>query len=443
MLYPLVELQMQSRARLAIGFAVACALLYTIVSTTSRAVRDPTSVFFNPSRGYAPKYSEIRRKQAEAFIAAYDETKAATKASSHGTRLCVGIPSLKREGAGYLADAVGSLLEGLTTRERQDIYVVVFIPHSDPSVHQAYNEAWLPGLVDHVLTYEYGDDRMQYIRDMEQEGGRFLEKGLFDYSYLLTKCAEQYTPYIAIFEDDTVAMDGWYHRTIAAIHDAEQQAALRRSRPDFLYLRLFYTEEFLGWNAENWKLYLWRSICVAAIPTTLLFLLRAYRPQTKLVLTLTSPRAFWALYAGLGGVILFFFALGRVTVLPISPGVHEMPQFGCCSQAFVFPSTKARDLVSYFKDRHTGYMDVMTEEYANERNELRFAITPSVVQHVGRKSSKGDDYGPMSKWGLSVAEKIWSFSFETLDWRVLRREHEENARLVDTTLSTTPGTRSV
>lgn len=432
---------MQSGVRLLIGFAVACTLLYTIVSTTSRSVRDPTSVFFNPSKGYETRYSAIRRKQAESFIASYDETKAVTKARPDGRRLCVGIPSFKREGTGYLADTVGSLLEGLTTGERQEIYIIVFIPHSDPSVHQAYNEAWLPGLVDQVLTYDMGGDRMQYIRDMEQEGGRFLEKGLFDYSYLLSTCAEQYTPHIAIFEDDTIAMDGWYHRTTAAIHEAEQQAALRHSRPDFLYLRLFYTEEFLGWNAENWKLYLWRSLCVAAIPTTLLFLLRAYRPRTKLTLTITSPHAFLALYAGLGISILFYFALGRVTVLPIPPGVHEMAQFGCCSQAFVFPNMKARELVSYFKHRHTGYMDVLTEEYANERNELRFAITPSVVQHVGRKSSKGDDYGPMSKWGLSVAEKIWSFSFEELDWRVLRREHEENARSREPTLSTTTGSR--
>jgi hypothetical protein len=43
---------------------------------------------------------------------------------------------------------------------------------------------------------------------MEDEGGEFVTKRLYDYSYLLSTCAEQHTPYIAIFEDDTIAMDG-------------------------------------------------------------------------------------------------------------------------------------------------------------------------------------------------------------------------------------------
>jgi hypothetical protein len=420
---------LSARLTTALVAFVTLALIYTVNSISAR---DPTSVFFNPRKGYAPRYSAIRRQQAEAFISAHHDAPAPIipKASSYSTtrKLCVGIPSFKRDGVQYLPDAVGSLLEGLTPSERQEIYLIVFIPHSNPSVHQAYNEAWLPGLVDHVLTYESGVDRMQYIRNMEREGGRFVEKGLFDYSYLLTKCAEQFTPYIAIFEDDTVAMDGWYHRTIAAILDAEQQAALHRAKPEFLYLRLFYTEEFLGWNSENWKKYLWNSICVTAVPTALLLFIRICQPRTKLSMRITSLRAFLVLYAGLAVVILLYFALGRITVNPLPHGVHEMQEFGCCSQAFVFPNTKARELVSYFKDRHTGYMDVLTEDFANERNELRFAVTPSLVQHVGRKSSKGDDYGPMSKFGMSVAEKIWSFGFEKLDWRALRREHEDVAR---------------
>jgi len=74
-------------------------------------------------------------------------------------------------------------------------------------------------------------------------------------------------------------------------------------------------------------------------------------------------------------------------------------------------------------------MDVITEDFANERNELRYAVTPSLVQHVGRKSFHGDDVGPMSKWMLSVAEKTWSFAFEKFDWRALRREHEEVAKM--------------
>jgi hypothetical protein len=416
-----------SPARLVAGIAVfiVVSFLYTVNSVSAR---DPTSVFFNPRKAYIPRYSAIRRQQAEAFISAYNPANVVKAGEEKKRKLCVGIPSFNREGAQYLPDAVGSLLEGLTPEERQEIYLIVFIPHSKPEKHPAYNEEWLAGLTDQVLTYGFGIDRMQYIRDMEFRD-KYDEKGLFDYSFLLNKCVEQLTPYVALFEDDTVSMDGWYHRTIAAIHEAEQQAALQRARPEFLYLRLFYTEEFLGWNAEDWRIYLYNSICVAVIPTIVIFFMRFAQPTTKLTLALFSRRTFLAMYTTIAVLILTFFALGRITVRPMPVGVHEMPQFGCCSQAFVFPNVKAVELVEYFKERHLGYMDVLTEDFANERGELRYAVTPSLVQHVGRKSSKGDDYGPMSKWGMSVAEKIWSFTFEKFDWKALRREHEEIAKM--------------
>jgi hypothetical protein len=412
------------------GIAVFFALvaLYIITSVSSR---DPTSLYFSTRKGYVPLYSAIRREQADTFVSTYNEAEQSkiVKASpdEKKRKLCVGIPSIKRPGNGYLRDTVGSLLQGLTPEERQEIYLIVFIPHSEPEVHEAYKEKWLQGFADQVLTYNFGFDRMQYIRNMEQTG-RIMEKGIFDYAYLLNQCADQFTPYIAMIEDDTVAMDGWYHRTMAAIHEAEQQAALRRSKPDFLYLRLFYTEEFLGWNHEHWKSYLWRCICVAALPTAFLVFVRVFQPRTKLSMTLTTRRAFLTLYAVLTVLILFYFSLGRITVSPIPAGVHEMPRFGCCSQAYVFPNLKAQDLVAYLKERHVGYTDVMLEDFANERNELRFAVTPSVVQHLGRKN-EGDEEAMLDRSGRNVAEKIWSFAFERLDAGELRKEHEEVAGL--------------
>ncbi|KAI4611751.1 hypothetical protein J4E83_008002 [Alternaria metachromatica] len=416
-----------SPSRLVIGLAVfvAVSFFYTINSISAR---DPTSIFFNPRKGYAPRYSAVRRQQAESFVESYNPANVTKAGPEKQRKLCVGISSYQRDGAQYLPDAVGSLLEGLTPEERQEIYLIVFIPHSNPGAHPAYNEEWLSGLADEVLTYGYGYDRMQYIRIMEARNN-YIEKGLFDYQYLLNKCTEQYTPYVALFEDDTVAMDGWYHRTLGAIHEAEQQAALQRAKPDFLYLRLFYTEEFLGWNAEEWKTYLKNSVYVALVPTVVILFLRFAQPTTKLTLALMTRRTFFAMYTTLALLILIYFGLGRITVQPMAVGVHEMPRFACCSQAFVFPNVKAGELVEYFKERHLGYMDVITEDFANERNELRYAVTPSLVQHVGRKSFHGDDIGPMSKWMLSVAEKTWSFAFEKFDWRALRREHEEVAKM--------------
>ena len=413
-------------SRIVTGVLIFLALLalYSIHSISSH---DPTSFFFNPRIGYAPRYSSLRREQAEAYIVAVSNgtQRINTIPNNENKKLCVGIPSISRKGARYLRTAVGSLLDGLTPEERSQIHLVVFIPHSDPTIHPAYNEQWLPDLANDVLVYDVSDDQMKHIKEMEQEAGLFREKGLFDYSYLVRACAKQGTPYIAMLEDDIVAMDGWYHRTVAGIEKAQTLSALKKARPDFLYLRMFYTEEFLGWNAEDWKTYLFLSTLFAALPIAVLFGVQSTSPTARryltnraLILTLPVSLTF----------ILLFFALGRATVLPLPAGVNYMPKYGCCSQGFVFPREKALTLTQWFEQKKYGFVDVLTEEYADQKDELRWAITPSVIQHVGRKSSKVDDYGPQSKWGLSVAEKIWNFAFEKYDVENLREEHRIAAK---------------
>lgn len=399
------------------GLFLGLSCIYSISSTTTR---DPTSLFFNPRKGYAPRYSAVRQQQAEVFVSSYNSTleHGLMKSGSSKKLLCVGIPSVARQRTQYLRHTLGSLLADLTLQERQEIYILVFLPHSRPNIHPAYGEDWLSVLADRVLTYEVGDDEMQHIRGMEAEGGMFIEKGLYDYSYLLSACAEQHTPYIAIIEDDAITMDGWYHRTMNALWHAKQQSVLQRGKPEFLYLRLFYTEAFMGWNLEDWRTYLYYSSCTGIIPIAIYVFLRATRVATTFVDAVSTRRAVISVYTVIATFILLFFALGRMTVLPMPLGVHEMPQFGCCSQALVFPRNKALELVSYLGNRRTGFVDVLIEDYANDRDELRFAITPSVVQHVGRTSSKTDNYGPIMK------QKIWSFSFENYDTRELRKEHK-------------------
>jgi hypothetical protein len=243
---------------------------------------------------------------------------------------------------------------------------------------------------------------------------------MFDYAYLLSKCEDTFIPYVAIIEDDTLAMDGWYHRTMDALHEAEQQVALHHARTDFLHLRLFYTEEYLGWNAEYWPSYLWNSIFVAGVCTAIFLALCIYNPRSKL----TSFRAFTLLYPDLAILILLFFALGHNTVCPMPSGVHDMPEFGCCNQALGYPNHKIRELVAYLRDRRTGDLHDVLEDYANENKELGYAVTPSVVQHLGREGANGR------------AEKVWSAAFEGWNAKKLEREHGkvgEDTRLAEGT----------
>lgn len=106
-----------------------------------------------------------------------------------------------------------------------------------------------------------------------------------------------------------------------------------------------------------------------------------------------------------------------------------MQNFGCCSQAFVFPRERASDLLELYQSKQEGYVDSITEAYANENNEIRWALTPSVMQHVGRQStkSKTDSVGPArykSKAEMKGPERLWNFAFETIDAEAVRAEHE-------------------
>lgn len=199
--------------------------LLVLQSIRSVSYRDPTSLFFDPQRGYEPAYSSVRQAEADAFIedagrATFEPHKAA---GGQGKNLCVGIATIAREGARYFRTAVGSLLEGLNEEERRSITLIVFIAHTDPSVHPAHSEKWLYNVADKVLVYDLPEKEMEHIRLLENDRSLFREKALFDYTYLLNACSATAAPYIAMIEDDVIAVDCWYHRTLEALDRTVKQ----------------------------------------------------------------------------------------------------------------------------------------------------------------------------------------------------------------------------
>ncbi|KAJ5972752.1 uncharacterized protein N7479_002670 [Penicillium vulpinum] len=407
-------------------------LSYILLFMVARrqSFRDPTSIFFDPMTAYDPIYSAIRLEQAASFIdAANNITEPQTTGSRRQPHFCLGIATIARKGVRYFKDTVGTFLEGLSEEERADIHLILFIAHTDPSQHPAFAEPWLHNLADQVLLYNASEVDIDHIRSLETNEAKVAarEKALFDYTYLLNACATIDTPYVIMLEDDLVALDGWYHRTTAALSSVEDQTR-EIGAANWLYLRLFYTEEFLGWNSEEWLSYLLYSILVACFVACVLLVFRKSNPSTRPFLPNTIVVILSGIFTPL--FIGLFFAAGRVTMFPPSKGVYQMPKFGCCSQAFVFPRSRIPELVELYTSKHIGYVDVITEEYANARNEIRWAVTPSIVQHVGRKSSKGGDGDILSpgkvksKSELTVAERLWNFGFEMQDAEVLRAEHE-------------------
>ncbi|KAH0536551.1 hypothetical protein FGG08_006581 [Glutinoglossum americanum] len=374
--------------------------------------RDPTSWFFDPSRGYLQSYSALRQHEANTFINAVVESPVVEEPAveeSPPPKFCVGVVTVAREGARYFRTTVGSLLADLDPTSRAQIHLILFLAHTDPSQHPAYSEPWLHRVADRVLAgYEkVTAEELERIRKME-----FREKGSFDYRVLLRECGKVGAEYVGMVEDDVVLMEGWFERVVRALEWVE-----RNGRGEWLYLRLFYTEEFLGWNSEEWPQYLFWSLVWVVVPTICLLTLRYHHPPLRHPLSNQATAISCGLCIPL--CILLFFSAGRVSLFPLPAGVNPMPEFGCCSQGLVFPQSKVQEIVNWYEERKIGLTDVMLEELAEKKQ----YISGRSLRHVGRRSSKGDDYGEAAKYHRTVAEKLWNFEFELNDKEALHREN--------------------
>ena len=121
-----------------------------------------------------------------------------------------------------------------------------------------------------------------------------------------------------------------------------------------------------------------------------------------------------AVYAPL--LIVLFFAAGRLSMLGLPTGVVEMNNFGCCSQSLVFPNAQIPTLLDWYREKKIGFVDTLTETLADDTGGLRWALIPSVMQHIGRKkSTKPAENVAEAKHKLTATEKLWNFGFELHD----------------------------
>ena len=377
--------------------------------------RDPGSAFFKPKKAFERHYSLQREAEAQAWIDAHDAEDVEYAKASDDPSMCVGIATVQREGARYFRRTVGSILAGLTERERSDIYLISFIANTDPTIHEAYNETWLPLVSDEILTYLDAVSPIRpYAHRLETTDVKWERKPLFDYTHLLRHCHGTGTPYVVILEDDVIGADGWYLRTKAALQALEQSSSFE----DTIYLRLFYNERILGWNNEEWFSYLLRCVLFEGFVLGIIVTIRRYMPPATKVLTPLT--IFTILFVTTPMLITAYFLAGRLTVSALPTGLNRMDKYGCCSQAFVFQRDIIPELIDFYDEAGRGMVDHLTEKYANQQRYARWALTPSVFAHVGSTSSKGTQ---ISKWGRSNTENIWNWSFEMFDAEKLKLEH--------------------
>jgi hypothetical protein len=212
-------------AKIFLFFLVFYVLLIQIARTMY--YRDPSSAFFDPETGYLPQYSHTRSEQADSFIDQVNSAELVPTHSSGDADICLGFATIARNGARYFKTAVGSVLEGLSESERASLHLILFVAHSDPNLHPAYSEKWFHDVADTVLLYDHDKVDVARIVELEQAQNKLsgIEKGLFDYTYLLKACLATNASHVVILEDDVIALDGWLHRVREALDKAESQTA--------------------------------------------------------------------------------------------------------------------------------------------------------------------------------------------------------------------------
>ena len=367
------------------------------------SARDPTSYFFDETKGYQRSNSIEREKQAYAFIEGANHTNSSSPPSSATPSMCVGVTTVARPSEEqYVRGTIGSLLEGLSDGERAAIYFISFIAHTHASIHPVYYEPWLKAVSNKVLTYEVSKTDLAQLRLFEEDHHP-RNKSMYDYRYLLENCLTTGAKWITVVEDDVIARPGWYDMAISSLRTVQDQTG----DVSWLYLRMFYTEALLGWNSEEWPVYLGWSFLLFL---TLLFTLVGARARLPLLRRhLSNIDVAVLCCCCLPAFISLYFMAGRMTMQPPPAGVRLMPRFGCCSQGFIFP----REIVPFVIERikkamyEDYYIDMLLERYADTEDLARFVHFPSLLQHVGVRSSKG--------WGYDEhAGMMWNFEFEKL-----------------------------
>lgn len=392
------------------GLKVLC-LFYALLFFYCRyhSARDPTSYFFQPEEGYRPQYSISRIQESLHFLSSNHSS---IRPAPTNCTLCVGIVTVKRPLAQNLNTTVGSLLDNLSQEQRSSIAIHVLFAHVIASAHPDYGQPWLSA-ADRIFTYEQLNAPIATLKRLEHER-RISEKSLIDYRLSLESCYNHTnSPWILMLEDDVVAQRHWYERTLQALQTVqkwEREGKVKR----WLYLRLFYTEKFLGWNTEDWPVYLVWSILAISVTGALGICARHVRSWQG-VLT----NSFLAVICLIGvpiGILLYFLA-GRMTVQPMRPGVHLMNRHGCCSQALLFPREHVPLLSHYLEWNRRTFpkpVDSAIEMLGDQAGMDRLVISPSQMQHVGAASYK--ENRPFYQWegmhSVYGAHGVWNVGFE-------------------------------
>jgi hypothetical protein len=226
----------------------------------------------------------------------------------------------------------------------------------------------------------------------------------------LESCKRRGSPFFLLVEDDVIASRDWFTRLRWGLLNAENTFVT--AHQDWFYLRLFYSETYLGWNNEETPIYVKNIVLVYLGMFVVLSALDYAGGHSKSSANFSSNlkrhlRTYALFYAWTACFILLYFMAGRLLVNNYRPGLREMPRYGCCAQGLAFPYRHLETIKSHLiQPPYILPGDSLIESVADNLGLKKLGLVPSVLQHVGRRGSSAAG---------GIAKATWNFSFEKLD----------------------------
>ncbi|KAM0434633.1 hypothetical protein ACHAPT_003732 [Fusarium lateritium] len=307
---------------------------------------------------------------------------------------------------------MASMLDTLSPEERRLVDLKILLADDKPQGHPAWQQPWLHNVADEVLVYGTEsssgiDDDGQPVTAISRRsaiGDDRNKRVQLDYANIIRACRGTEADYFVLVEDDVIASRDWFRRLSSSLEETEA----RNTGADWFYLRLFYSETLLGWNSEEWPVYLRDCIFIYTTVVLIVLLVRcrsavskSMRP-TELVksnVSLVIQIVFWVT-----AYLALYFMAGRLLVDPYRVGVHEMPRYGCCAQGLAMPRRHLEGLEKRLREPpHELAGDSFIDMVADQEGLKKWAMVPSVLQHAGVRGSS--EHGGYYK-------TTWNFSFE-------------------------------
>jgi len=274
---------------------------------------------------------------------------------------------------GYLTQTTAALLSALLYGNKYKEFesIKVFVCNTDSIRHVEARE--MSRLVDLIVL----TDRVARNPDK-------FEKEKDDYIFCLKQAGKYQSRYMLLLHDDIIL-------DIDAFETLNHLIRLRITDLNWLYIKLFYPEKWVGYSAETERL--GELVGIGIIGGVIATLMKACYLQY-----FSNQRHFRfscrVFLVGFLTLSVAAYVIGRQYIRAwrhVSPYTHRLIEAsGCCIPAVLYRAQQAAELAQYLPAIRATFDepgDVFVDKFADMRDYRRYSVEPNIGRHIGYMST--------------------------------------------------------